>query len=113
MMSEFVLLYRGGESPKSAEEGQQVMTKWIAWMKELGEKGHLVEAGHPLEETGKVVKGTQKTVTDGPYAEKDLVGGYTLIKANDLAQAAELCKGCPIFEAGGTVEVRPVMKMDM
>jgi hypothetical protein len=41
------------------------------------------------------------------------VGGYTLIEAKDLAQAAELSKGCPIFDAGGMVEVRPIQKMDM
>ena len=28
----------------------------------------------------------------------------------DLAQAAELSKGCPILERGGAVEVRPIMK---
>jgi hypothetical protein len=53
-----------------------------------------------------------KTVTDGPFAEaKDLVGGYTLVSTKDLAHAAELAKGCPIFEFGGSVEVRPIMKM--
>jgi hypothetical protein len=39
------------------------------------------------------------------------VGGYTLIEAKDLAQAAQLAGGCPIFEYDGLVEVRPVMKM--
>jgi hypothetical protein len=81
-------------------------------MKELGDKGNLKDGGQPLEPTGKVVSGKQKTVTDGPYAEaKDLVGGFTLVEARDLSQAAELSKGCPIFDNGGTVEVRPVMKM--
>jgi hypothetical protein len=52
-----------------------------------------------------------KAVTDGPYAEvKDVVGGYTLIEARDLDEAAELSKGCPVFERNGFVEVRPVMK---
>jgi hypothetical protein len=51
-------------------------------------------------------------VTDGPFAEvKDLVGGYSLIEAKDLAEAAELSKGCPVFERNGFVEVRPIMKM--
>jgi len=113
-MSEFVYLYRGGERSESAEQAEQQMQKWVAWMKELGEKGHIKDRGQPLEHTGKVVRGNgkQKVVTDGPYPEsKDLVGGYTLIEAKDLAQAAELSKGCPIFESGGLVEVRPVMKM--
>lgn len=88
------------------------MQKWVAWMKDLGDKGHLKDRGQPLDRDGKVVKGKQKAVTDGPYAEsKDLVGGYTVVEAKDLAHAAELSKGCPIFESGGLVEVRPVMQM--
>jgi len=42
-----------------------------------------------------------------------LVGGFTLIQADTLGRAAELARGCPILEVGGSVEVRPVMKMDM
>ena len=80
--------------------------------KDMGKNGHLKDRGQPLEDTGKVVRGKQKTVTDGPYTEsKDLVGGYTLVEAKDLAQAAELSKGCPIFDTDGLVEVRPVMEM--
>jgi hypothetical protein len=93
---------------------QKYMEKWLVWFKELGAKGHLKDPGHPLEHTGKVVNGKQKIVTDGPYAEaKDVVGGYMLIEAKDLAHAVEISKGCPIFEAGGSVEVRPIDKMNM
>jgi hypothetical protein len=118
-MSQFVFLYRNTvqaeqEFARSPEEMQKSMQKWMAWMKELGEKGHIKDHGNPLEPGGKVVKGKQKSITDGPYAEsKDIVGGYTLIEAKDLAEAAELSKGCPVFEAGGMVEVRPVMKLNM
>ncbi len=111
-MSEFVYLYRGGERERSPERMQQRMQKWMAWFKELGEKGHIKDQGQPLERAGKLVRGKQKTVTDGPFAEsKDVIGGYTLIEARDLEQAVELSKGCPIFEVEGAVEVRPVMKM--
>jgi hypothetical protein len=72
------------------------------------------DPGHPLEATGKVVSGKQKIVNDGPYAEaKDVVGGYIVVEANDLAQAAELSKGCPILEAGGSVEIRPIQRLNM
>jgi hypothetical protein len=112
-MSEFLYVYRGGhrDGKMSAEEMQKVMEKWMTWMQGLAEKGHLKDRGHPLEPEGKLVSGTNKTVTDGPYAEKDLVGGFSLVEARDLAQAAELSKGCPILERGGAVEVRPIMKM--
>ena len=112
-MSEFLYLYRGGAREQTAAAMQQQMQKWMAWMKELGEKGHIKNPGHPLERTGKVVSGKAKAVTDGPFAEKDMVGGYTLVEATDLDRAVELSKGCPILEFGGGVEVRPIMKMNM
>jgi hypothetical protein len=53
--------------------------------------------------------GKQKIVHDGPFAEaKDIVGGYVVVEANDLTQAVELSKGCPILDVGGSVEVRPI-----
>jgi hypothetical protein len=112
-MSQFIYLYRNGERPqRSAEQMQQEMQQWMTWLKALTDKGHVKDPGHPLERSGKVVKGTSRTVTDGPFAEaKDLIGGYTLIEAKDIGQAVDLSAGCPIFEAGGSVEVRPVMSM--
>lgn len=110
-MTEFLYLYRGGERQQSPAGMQQQMERWMTWLKELGERGHLKNAGHPLDHSGKTITGKSKTVSDGPFAEKDLVGGYSLVEANDLAQAAELAKGCPIFEFGGHVEVRPIMTM--
>jgi hypothetical protein len=110
-MSEYVFLYRGGRRGESPAEGEQIMQKWVSWMQDLASKGHMKDRGQPLEPEGKVVRG-KGGVTDGPYPEsKDLVGGYTLIEANDLTQAAELARGCPILERDGLVEVRPVMQM--
>ena len=114
-MAEFLYVYRGGGNrPSTPEAMQKRMQKWTVWMKELSDKGHLKSPGQPLEVTGKVVKGKQGVVTDGPYAEsKDVIGGYSLIEARDLDQAAKLSAGCPILENGGLVEIRPVMKIDM
>jgi hypothetical protein len=110
-MSAFLYLYRGGDSSGSPEDMQKHMQKWVDWLKDLGTKGHIKDQGNPLEATGKVVRG-RKTISDGPFAEaKDIIGGYTLVEAKDIAQAAELSSGCPIFDAGGFVEVRPIMKM--
>ena len=86
----------------------------MAWLKDLTEKGHVKDPGHPLERAGKVVSGRARTVIDGPFAEtKDVVGGYTLVEAADISPRPLSCAaGCPIFEvADGAVEVRPVMRM--
>ena len=60
-----------------------------------------------LDAKGKVVR--KKGVTDGPYAEtKDIVLGFIIVEARDLAEAAELARGCPMVVGDGVVEVRPV-----
>jgi hypothetical protein len=117
-MSEFVYLFRSGEAEHrqamgSPQQMQKSMEKWSAWIKDLGERGHLKNPGQPLERTGKVVQGKQKAVTDGPYPEKDVVGGFMLVEAKDLAQAVELSTGCPILGGDGAVEIRPVLKLDL
>jgi hypothetical protein len=108
-MSEFLYLYRGGTRPASPAEAQQEMQRWVNWLKELGER--VKAPGQPLERTGKLVSGRSKAVTDGPFAEKDMVGGYTLVEAKDIGHATELAMGCPIFDNGGSVEIRPVVNM--
>jgi len=90
---------------------QKTVERWVAWMKDLSAKGHIKDPGHPLADSGRTVRGRQKMVTDGPYAEaKDVVNGFTLIEASDLDEAVELSKGCPILDTGGSVEVRPLRR---
>ena len=111
-MSEFRYIFRGRKTSGSPEEMRQHFEKWVAWFKELNAKGYMKDPGHPLEVTGKVVR--RNIVNDGPYAEaKDVVGGYIIVEATDLAHAAELSKDCPILEVGGSVEVRPIQQLKM
>ncbi len=119
-MSEFIFLYRGGvmynapgKPERSPEEMQAELGRWRSWFQELGEKGIMRNPGAPLEQPSKLVSGASKAVavTDGPFAEKDLVSGFTVVEARDHDHAVELAKGCPGISVGVTVEVRPVMKM--
>lgn len=111
-MSKFVFLYRIPQgAPPSPREMQERMAAWMKWMKGLEDEGHVVAAGHPLASAGAVVK--KGGHSDGPYAEtKDLVMGFTVVSAEDLAEAMDLAAGCPIVVGGGgMVEVRPVVEM--
>ena len=101
-MSQFVYLYRGAERGRSPEKMQEMMQKWMTWMKQLTEKGHIKDPGQPLEHTGKLVKGKQKTVTDGPFAEaKEVVAGFYIIDVASEEEAIEWAKRCPIDVALG------------
>jgi hypothetical protein len=116
IVSDFVLLYRSSDeafqaATGSAERARQTMARWQRWFKDMTEKGQLKNLGQPLDRSlGKVVGGKRRTVTDGPYPEaKEVLGGFSIIEARDLNQAAQIASGCPILEFGGSVEVRPVM----
>jgi hypothetical protein len=109
-MKDFVLLFRGGLdfSTATQEQMQQAMMKWRAWMEQLSKEGKY-GGGHRLTKSGSVLKGKEKQIIDGPFAEsKEIVGGFIAIKANDLQDAIATAKGCPIFDYDGIAEIREV-----
>jgi hypothetical protein len=113
-MEKFMLIFQGGlKSNSSPEEMQANMNKWFAWIEKLSNEGKYA-GGEALLPGGKLVKGKNKTVTDGPYTEgKEIVGGYFIINANNFDEAVEIAKGCPDFEYDSSVQVRQVMKIEM
>ncbi len=115
-MLKFMYLFRGGDARMaelSPEEKQAHMQAWGTWIKGLAENGQYAD-GLPLSREGKKVAGANKVISDGPYTEgKEIVGGYLIVNASDLAEAVELSKGCPIFENNGEVEIREILNMDM
>ena len=114
-MSEFLLIFRGGqmaEGNASPEQRQVHLQEWVHWMDGLGKQGKLVGA-QALEPTGKKLQGKKKVVTDGPFMEgKEMVGGYLLCKVADFNEAMEVAQGYPILKFdSGTVEVRSIWQM--
>ncbi|MDN5205474.1 YciI family protein [Fulvivirgaceae bacterium BMA10] len=111
-MRDFMLILREDFSAyehMSPEELQKLVQSHMNWVQELSEKGHF-KAGDGLSNEGKVLKGKNGMVTDGPHIEaKEGVGGYYLIQANDFEEAIEISKACPTLQYDGTVEVRPIM----
>lgn len=112
-MKEYLLLFRGGlnYNTLSPEQLHANMQPWKVWMDSLAKAGKL-GGGERLHNDGAVIKGAERQVVDGPYAEaKEVIGGYILVKTEGKQEAVEIAKGCPIFENGGFVEVREVAKM--
>ena len=115
-MAEYLLLFRGGDSARteeqqSPEKWQAHMQKWMQWMGELTAQGKFVGA-QPLKMAGRVVAGSKKVVTDGPFVEgKEMVGGYLICRAESLDEAVEISKGCPVLEHEGLVEIREINEL--
>ena len=106
-----MLIFRGGAVSRddvSPSVLQAHLERWYAWADELARQGR-GNVGTPLDNGGKAVRGAERVVTDGPYAEsKDLVTGAMIIDAASLDDAVEVARACPTYEFGGSVEVRPV-----
>ncbi|HEX3743894.1 MAG TPA: YciI family protein [Bryobacteraceae bacterium] len=55
------------------------------------------------------VRGGSMQVTDGPFAEtKEQLGGYYLVEAKDIDEAASIAAKIP-WSRSGSIEVRPIM----
>jgi len=109
-MRDYLYIIRGGDdlSGYSPEQMQAHMQDWQKWMGGIAEAGKLV-GGEPLENPGKTLVEGGTKVMDRPLAEgKELVGGYLIMKADNLDAAVELAKDCPGFEHNCTIEVREI-----
>jgi hypothetical protein len=115
-MSEFTFIYRNQQNPDvqfSPEQMQGILKQWRDWMGGMAAQNKIVSPGNRLAFEGAVVR-KDNVVTDGPYAEiKEMISGYSIVQTETLAEAIELAKGCPIFNAGGSVEVRSIIPMNV
>jgi hypothetical protein len=117
-MADFLLLYQGGDPSwrdRPAAEIEARMQAWGQWFKQLETTGNLRNPGSPLAPGGAVVRANGRGMqTDTAMAEvKELIGGYSIIAADSLEQAAELAKESPFLRNNpdGTVVVRPILQM--
>src|SRR5262245_56722236 len=117
-MTDFLLIYQGGEPSwreRPAAEIEAVMQAWGQWFKQLEATGNLRSPGAPLAPGGAVLRTDGRGIqTDMAMAEvKELIGGYSVIAADSLEQATELAKGAPFLRNNptGSVLVRPILQM--
>jgi hypothetical protein len=97
-MANYLLAYKGGGMAESEADREAAMAAWGGWLGGLGEA--LVDAGNPF--------GPSKSLaSDGAASDGGAAGltGYSILTADTLAAATELARGCPVFAAGGSVEI--------
>ncbi len=72
-----------------------------------------IKSGQALQPTGTAktvrIRDGKVVTTDGPFAEtKEQLGGYYLLEAASIEEAASIASGIPAARFG-SVEVRPIM----
>ena len=102
-MGKYVLVYKGGQMAETEEERNEVMAKWGAWFQGLGDS--VVDMGNPFA-------GSASVSADGSNgAAGSGLGGYSILNASSLDDAVGKAGGCPIFSAGGGVDVYETLVM--
>lgn len=111
-MKEYILLFRheNATGKVSPEQMQQWMKQQMDWIAGIAAKGKFVSGTGLLFDKAKVVH-HNKLVTNGPFGDiKETLGGYVIVKADTVEEAAEFAKGTPILQGeGNTVEIREII----
>lgn len=106
---EFMLIFLGvdyGEMKLSMEEIEKRAKSWMNWQQKMAESGTM-QSGNALQSPLRRISGSERTVTDRMSVEaKEIIGGYYIIKARDVDEAARICEDYPDYDLGGTVEIR-------
>src|SRR5829696_4462327 len=103
-MANYIFGYHGRPITPGTEQDGAMMAAWGAWFKGMGPA---------LLDIGKPAAPSKVLGPSGAVHEPDGVGltGYTIVEADSLDGALALAKGCPIFAAGGSVEVAELVAM--
>lgn len=102
---------KGGCEDPSPSQMDDAYAKFQQWNEKFAD--NIEDMGGKLGE-GKVLTGDG--VVDGPFMEvKEIVGGYMVVKADNIDEATTVVAECPPVAAslGGntTVEIREICKM--
>ena len=105
-MSQYLIVYLGGDQPASPEEGKRHFSKYMEWLGSMGDA--VVSPANPLRDTHTVSPGGA-VKAGGATA----MSGYTIIEADSIDAALSLAKACPFLDIGGSLEVSELVEMPM
>src|ERR1700761_7072225 len=80
------------------EKMMEISKRYMVWADKLRQQGKIVGGEKLTADGGRQirVKDGRQVASDGPYAEvKDVIGGYFVIEARDLAEAEAIAADCP------------------
>ena len=114
----FIVMDMAKESESAPPPKPEAFVAMQEYNEELVKAGVLLAAeGLAPTSKGARVKfsGDKRTVIDGPFTEaKEVVAGFTIIKANSLAEAIDWVKRAPNLNPNGKgeVEIRKLMDVE-
>lgn len=107
--SRYILIVRSKAITKeSPEKIKSNIQHWTDWMSALGKDGK-IEAGYRATTDGITLTAGGETEKASPYtANGEIVSSFLIIRTSGLKEAKQIAAKCPVFELGGSVEIRPL-----
>lgn len=104
-----IFRHQDGSKIASPEQMQAWMKQTMDWIGGIAAQKKYV-GGNGLPMDGAKIVGHKNVVTNGPFGDvKETIGGYIIVKADNVDEAVEFAKGCPVLQGeGNTVEVRRI-----
>ncbi len=106
-----IIRFKTDFKPTSDDVVKNNIKKWQEYMGGLAKSGSLVSGYRPASD-GLTISGTEKSIKSTPYiSDGEQISSVIIITAENTDAAKTIADKCPVFEFGGSVEVRPVMNM--
>lgn len=104
-MAKFLLIYHGGKTPDTPEEGEAAMAAWGKWYEGMG--AATIDPGNPVGQSRTV---TPEGIMDDGGANP--ASGYTIVDFPTHEDACAAAALNPIVLDGtGSVEVAPIFEI--
>lgn len=114
----YLLLIYGNEAEAANATPEQQEAEFNAYntFAEMAQQRGALIAGEALQPTSSAttirIQNNKVVSTDGPFAEtKEQLGGYYLIKAENLDEATDIARQIPGAQYGA-IEIRPIMEWE-
>lgn len=112
-IKQFLLIFRYDADMKTPDEAflKSNVQDWGAFVGELIQSSKLVNSFRPSPD-GRTITGTDKITQNSVYNKNgEIISSIFVINANTMEEASDIANKCPIYEMGGSVEIRPIVNM--
>lgn len=110
---EFMLVFRyepKGNYQSTEVEMNEMHQQWGAFIGNIAIQEKLVST-HQLGFEGKQIFADHSIAEGIHISDNQTLGGNMIVTANNIDEAVEMAKNCPILLMGGAVEVRAIQSM--
>jgi hypothetical protein len=113
-MKKYIAILRepdGRREQHSDDEIKKHQLNWKSWLEKWRQAGKLID-GSGLTLNARIVYNADLIENKIHQNTTEIIGGFLLIKAENIDDAAAMIKTCPVYEFNGYAEIRELQNQD-